>query len=450
MRSHKLTSAVLAAAALMSLGTAGAASARTPRIKGQSGIPGANCRVVLNVAPRLITAGESVLAYGHAVCPQGGEGGQTVTLYQRVAGSPGYAVAGTTTTDAKGFYQLTTAAQTTNSLFYAAVGSSRSINRPMKVAALVTLTGPPETKQLLSGIKTGRRNAVTFTGTVSPVEAGALVVLQRENAIKGNEWHPIERSIVNSTGSFAITHVFVVPGASDIRVLIKANRRNVASPSNVLTYQISQAQNPSLTILSASDPIPYGGSTVISGKLAGEPNTVVTLAGHAAHDPFVTIATTKTDGEGNYTFPAQSPVTSTFYKVSGGGRTSAILYQGVKYVLTAAASPTTVTSGEAVTFSGTVTPARAGHTIYLERQNVSGMGFHVVSVGTVNADGSYSISRVFYAPGTEVLRVKIPGDPENGGSASAPFTITVTPLSTPSKLTPEPQGNSTLPPEGQS
>jgi hypothetical protein len=456
MRSYKLTSAILAAAALLALASAGTASARSPHLKHRNGILGANCRISLNVAPRLVTSGETVLAYGQATCPPN-EAGQTVTLFQRVAGSSGFAVAGTTTTDSRGAYQMTTAPETTNSQFYAAIGANLSRHRSLKVAAQVTLTGPPESKQLLEGLKTGRRNAVSFTGTVSPDDVGALVILQRQNAIRGNEWHRIGHTLVTSavtstgapTGTYTLAHAFVSPGASDIRVLVKSNKRNIASPSNVLSYQISQAQNPSLTILSSTDPIPYGGSTVISGTVAGAPNTTVTLAGHAAHNPFVTITTAKTDAEGNYTFPAQSPLVSTFYKVTGAGRSSAVLYEGVKYLLTAAVSATTVTSGQPLTFTGTVTPARAGHAIYLERQNVAGTGFHVISIGTLAADGSYSITRNLYAPGSDVLRVKVPGDPENGGTASDPFTITVAPLPSTAKLAPEPPGNSTLPPEGQ-
>src|SRR5450631_4001362 len=105
MRSFKLSSAILALAALVALATAGAAPARAPH-KIRTGVPGANCGVSLNVAPRLVTSGETVLAFGQAKCPPAEAAGATVTLYQRVAESPGFAVAGTTTTDAKGFYQM--------------------------------------------------------------------------------------------------------------------------------------------------------------------------------------------------------------------------------------------------------------------------------------------------------------------------------------------------------
>ena len=187
MRSYKLSPAVLAAAALLALATAGAASARRPHLKRNSGTPGAICRISINVAPRLLTTGETALAYGHATCAGGTQGGQTVVLYQRVIGTGGFAVAGETKTDAKGFYQITTAPQTTNSQFYAAIGASQSRHQLEKVAAQVTLVGPPESKQILEGLKTGRANAVTFsakgsvgnrslnaTGAIRTSSAGAI------------------------------------------------------------------------------------------------------------------------------------------------------------------------------------------------------------------------------------------------------------------------------------
>jgi hypothetical protein len=449
MRSTRLISAATAVAGSLALASAGtAAAAHHNRASHDNGVHAGACRLSLNVAPRLVTTGETALAYGQANCAGAAEAGQTVTLYERSVGSSGFSVAGTTTTDTHGFYQLTTPALTTNSLFYTALGSNISRHRAVRVAAQVTLAGPPEGKSLFEGIRTGRRNAVTFTGTVSPNDAGAEVVLQRQNAVRGNGWHLLGRTIVNSSGGFAITHAFAVPGASSIRVLVRSNRRNVASASNVLSYDISQAQNPSLTILSAADPIPYGGSTAISGTAAGLPSTALTLLGRTAHNGFAPLATTTTDAEGKYSFPAQSPTASTFYKVQGAGRSSAVLYEGVKYLLTATPSATSVQSGAPLIFSGTVTPARAGHEIYLERQNLSGTGFHVVAVGTVGAGGTYSITHSFFAPGTDVLRVKIPGDPENGGTASETFSIPITPVP-PASLKPEPPSNSSLPGQGQ-
>jgi hypothetical protein len=443
MRSYKLTSAILATAALLALATAGAAAARTRTIHHghRTAATAGPCRVGLNVAPRLITSGESTLAYGRTNCGSG----QTVTLYQRSAGSSGFSVAGTGSTGLTGAYQIPTAALEQNTAFYALIGASRSLERRVNVAAQVVLAGPPESKTDSAGLFTGRRNAVTFSGTVSPDDAGAIVWLERENAIRGNEWGVIGRTLVTSTGTFAITHAFAAPGASDVRVLVRSNHRNIASPSNVLSYEISQAENPALTIYTALDPIAFGGTTSINGVAASLPNTTVTLLSRTAHSKFAKITTAPTNGEGAYTFTNLAPTASTFYEVQAGGKTSAVLYQGVKYVLTAAPSTETLQSGEPLTFTGIVTPAVVGHVIYIEREDVNGAGYHVVAVGTVGPGGAYSISHTFYAPGTINVRVKIPGDPENGGTASQTWSIPVNPIPSPASLGPESPSNSSQP-----
>jgi hypothetical protein len=449
MRSPKLTSACAAALLTLAVPAAAAAHAHHHGAPRHGAKPG-QCHVTLNVAPRFVTSGETALAYGHGACPApGGESGQTITVFQHSAGTPGFSVAGTATTDAHGLYQVTTPALSRNSVFYATLSGAQSPHRSVKVAAQVTLVGPTEGKELFAAIKTGVRNAVTFTGSVDPNDAGATVVLQRQNDVRGRGWHSIGTTIVNGVGGFAITHVFRFPGASEIRVLVRGNPRNADSASNSLSYDISQAQNPSLTILSSLDPIPYQGTVVISGTAAGAPHAGMTLLARTAGNGYKPVATTTTDGEGKYAFPPQLGLASTFYRVQGAGRSSAVLYEGVKYVLSdTTPSATSVQSGQVFSVSGKVAPASAGHEIWLQRQNNSGTGYHVVGVGQVAADGSYAISHIFYAPGTDVLRVKIPGDPANGGTATPVFGLTVTPVPT-AKLKPEPQGNSNQPPVGQ-
>jgi hypothetical protein len=452
MRSTKLNAAITAAAALLLLAPAGAvARGHHPEINHKQGHPGEGCRVRLNVAPHVLTAGETVLAYGQLTCRLAtAEQGQTVTLYEHAVGAiGGYTAVGTTTTDEHGFYQLSPAPIASNSTFYVTAGAARSGSRLARVAAQVTLSGPTESSQILTALRTGRRNSVTFTGTVNPADDGAIVVLQRQNAITGNDWHRIQVGVVNPGGTFTIKHVFVVPGDANIRVLVRGSRRNIPSASNVLNYEISQAQNPNLTISSSADPISYGQSVTISGVAAGAPNMPVTLFAHTAHQGgFSPVAQTTTDASGNYTFPVQSPVDSTFYRVRGAGRSSAVLYEGVKDVLTAQVSATTLPAGQPLTFSGTVSPDHTGHVIYLERQNASGTSFHVVEVASIGAGSAYSITHTIYTVGTSVYRVKVPGDPQNGGTVSPNFTITTTPPM-PSTLTPEAPGNSTQPSQGQ-
>ncbi len=449
MRSIKLSAASAAAVAVVALTPAAASAAgrhATHRIRPAAG---GICRVTLAVASSPITSGEKVSAYGRLSCAMPAEEeNQTVTLYEGTE-VPGYTVAGTGTTEKGGFYKIETA-PTSNTVFHVVAGTAVSRRKSVRVAAQVALKGPAEGTQLIAGRHTGAGGRVTFSGTVSPEDVGAYLVLQRENATTGNEWHPIQLGRVGAGGSFSITHRFIVPGDANLRVLVRSRGLNIASLSNVLTYEISQAQNPALTINASADPIPYGQSVTISGKADVSASETVTLLAHTAHQGgFAPVAQVPTNASGEYTFPAQSPIYSTYYEVRGGDLSSAVLYEDVGDALTATLpTGTTIQAGQTLKFEGSVSPNHAGHVIYLERENSAGTAFHVVEISTLTSASTYTIEHTVYTTGTSVFRVRIPGDPQNGGAFSQPFTVSVTPAAA-SALPPEAPGNSTLPPEGQ-
>jgi hypothetical protein len=409
---------------------------------------GNRCHVSIQVAPREITAGEPVTIFGRLRCRnQAAAAGQTVQFYYRTLGGGGFTYVQSTTTGTQGFYQFQRAAGSveTSRLWYVRSDGASSGVRKIRVAAQVTLAGPPEGTQ----ITTGTAGKVTFTGTVNPADVGALVLLQRQNATTGNEWHKIDSGRVEPNGAFTIVHTFVVPGDANLRVVVRSAGRNAPSASNVLTYEISQAQNPELTIVSSADPIIYGQSVTISGVLAGGANMPVTLLAHTVHQGgFAPVAQATTNSSGAYTFAAQSPVNNTFYEVQGAGKTSAVLYEGVRCVLTAKVSTTSVPEGQTLTFTGTIAPSRPGHVVYLERQDAVGHGFHIVDVGFETDEATFSIPYQPYAIGTDVFRIYVPGGPENGGAASEPFTVQVTQAPA-RKLTAEaPSNNTTTGEEG--
>ena len=93
--------------------------------------------------------------------------------------------------------------------------------------------------------------------------------------------------------------------------------------------------------------------------------------------------------------------------------------------LTAQASTTTINQGQSVTFTGTLAPDKTGHVIYLERLDAGGDAWHIIASSVVGANSTYSITQSFFQVGTETVRVKLPGGPDNQGAASSPFTITV-------------------------
>ena len=461
MRSPRMAVAVAVAMALLTLSAT--AAARPAR---RAFFP-SRCRINIEVAPRQITAGDPVTIFGKLTCRRHrGEAGAVVKLFHHLPGSFGYGYVQSTTTDAQGFYEFTRADGVVDSNRSWAVSArgARSRAKRIRVAAQVTLSGPATGTQLL----TGRPNKVMFTGTVNPADVGARVILQRQNAATGGEWHRIDRGVVTPGGTFSIEHTFIVPGDANIRALVRSQGRNIPSASNELEYEISQAQNPALTINASADPIAFGGSVTISGTLAGGANRPVQLLAHTRlTQGFTPVALVTPDANGNYVFPAQSPVNSTFYEVQvyevhsvppcaatpqvrapcSGPLTSAVLYEGVKDLLSAQVSATTVQAGSTLSFTGTVAPSHPGHVIYLERQDASDSGFHVVQVSFVDPSSTYSIAHTVYDPGMKVFRVHIPGGPENEGAASAPFTITVTPGPA-AALMPEAPGNTSAPSEG--
>jgi hypothetical protein len=397
------------------------------------------------VAPRQITTGDPVVIFGRLRCPV--HAGQVVRLFHHLPGRSGFTFVQSTTTDANGFYEFARAdgVVTTNRTWYVLSRRARSATQGVRVAAQVTLNGPPETAPL----QTGPAHAVTFSGTVDPADVGARVVLQRQNATTGgDDWRKIDVGRVGAGGAFSIVHTFKVAGDANIRVLVRSQGRNLPSPSNLLAYVIDQAQNANLTIAASQDPIQFGQSVVLSGTLAGGGLRPVTLYGATNGSGQAILAVAVTDAAGNYTFPAQSPAHNTAYQVKGGGRASALLYEGVRDVLTSQTSTTSVQAGQPVTFSGTVSPDHTGHVIYLERRNATDGDFHVVEVATVGSDSSYSITHRFFDAGSRVVRVYIPGGPENQGAAGGPFTITMSPAPA-STLSPDTTANSSQPSSGQ-
>jgi len=402
---------------LLALAPAAAQARKHPSPNGRHGIS-------IAVSDNPVSAGDQLAIFGRLRGPNNGN--RVVVLWHRINPRPFFTPVQKTTTDANGFYAFLRpqGVVNTNRNWYVKSLGARSRTLHERVFSLVTLSGPPDG----SNLQTGPAHKVTFTGTVSPFAVGDRVILQRQNADNGNGWHRIDRTRVRPGGTYTFNHTFRVPGDANIRVLVRATRRNIASVSNVLGYEISQAQNPALTLTSSADPITIGQSTTLSGTLQGGGGQTVNLFAKTKGGQFQQVATTVADSSGNYSF-VQVPLHNTLYQAQGAGKKSAQLFEGVRFLLTASEAPSTVSSGDQVTFSGTVSPDATGHVIYLQRQNPSGNGFHTVQVANVGSGSVYSISRRLFVPGTKVFRVFIPGGPLNQGAASQTFTITVNPAS---------------------
>jgi len=194
--------------------------------------PNGQHNVSIRVSDNPIVAGDPVVIFGRLTGPN--DGARTVTLWHRINPAPRFTPVQTTQTDKNGFYVFfrPDGVVTSNRNWFVRSAGARSRTVHERVSSLVNLTGPADGSDLL----TGPKHRVTFSGTVAPFTAGDRVWLQRDNADgPGDHWGTIDRSRIKADGSFSIPHVFRQPGDANVRVLVKATRRNIASPSNLLT-----------------------------------------------------------------------------------------------------------------------------------------------------------------------------------------------------------------------
>ncbi len=399
--------------------------------------PRHNHGLTINATPNPIQAGEGVLIYGQL---KGTDiSGKTVVLYHHVNGShQGYTVIGEKTTDSFGFYEFTReeGVVNTNRQWFVRLAAepgvhSRTVSE--RVAALVSLAA--------SSSSGDTRHAITFSGHVYPDHGGQRVLLQQQG--NGDDWRTLKVGRLGPDSSYSISYAWRVPGEHNVRVVFPGDGRNVRGVSDSVTVTIQQTQNPSFTTTTTTPAISYGQSAVITGTLDApgtttpQATTAITLCHRNlfAESAICDVAGS-TDGSGNYSFSV-SPTRNAWYFVrvtlKPAERTSD-LFIGVKDIITLSAS-STGTVGQADTFSGTVTPNKAGDVVYLQRKGADG-DFHTVGTTLVQGDGSYTISRGFGTAGTKVFRTRILPDAANLGAVSQPVTLTVSLPSSPAVLPP--------------
>jgi hypothetical protein len=457
-----VAAALVAFAALTPVG-AGAHAIHGPRFR--SGGPH---QITIHAQPDPIVAGDPVVIDGRLVGRN--DENRLVVLYHHAEGSGGgFVPVQSTRTGVGGAYEFSRADGRVDSNRDWYVVAADAVSRVVRerVAGLVTLavTGPNGQSEPDGAVlTTGRGNAYTFAGNDSPGLPGARVLLQRQSANGGpDNWVTIGRGTLDASGNYSIAHNFVIPSSSggdaNVRVFVPADVRNIGSPSESLSYEIEQQQNPALTIVPASYVILEGSSDTITGVDAQGVGKMLTLYAHTAHQPWAVVATSFTVSGGAYSFSID-PISNTYYRVDAGrgpaisasgstgtsgptgttGSTaatgssgsdgpnrpvSAVAFVGVRALLSVQTTPLTINQGQSVTFTGSLTPDETGRNILLERLNASGDEWHIIASAVVGADSQYSITNPFYEVGTETVRVAIAGSPVNQGNATPPMTVTV-------------------------
>jgi hypothetical protein len=401
------------------------------------------CSATIEASAARIVAGETVTVFGKVSCPGGLADAkrQVITVAEATPAGGGanarsFSTLAPTTPEADGSYQLAPVALSANTIFRVRVGR-HGAHTSVRVAPAVTLS-PPAPVALPASIRAharaAQRNKTTFSGTVSPASAGARVALQVAYAADGEEWRTIAFGQVVE-GHYSITHGFRISGEAKVRVVAHAKGGTAPGVSEAVAYTIPAPQNPQLTILASANPLSFGESVTLSGVAAGAVTQPVTLLARTAAGAFAPLTTATTDASGNYSF-TETPEVNTYYEVSYASEKSIALFEGVKYGLALTAPQATTAAAAPFIVSGSVTPARAGTNVYLERESAAGIGFHVIASGVLSADGTFSLAHTFESATKATLRVRVAGDTQNRGSASAPFALAVTPAPA-ATLTPE-------------
>ncbi len=386
--------------------------------------PSGKHTVTISVSENPIVEGQPIVIYGRLAGPN--DGGREVVLYHRTPFASSFTPVQRTTTDAAGYYAFERLPERvlTNREWYARSLGARSATVHEHVYAQLTLNGSVPSG---STVQTGPHNPVTFSGAVTPASVGQPIDLQRQDATGGETWHTIQTGRVGPGGQYSLVHEFRVAGDANVRVLLRRDGVNIASPSNVLSYQIEQAENQALTIDASQNPITAGQSETITGTLASGAGANVTLYARTAGGTLQPVASTTSGSGGAYEFPAQTLQSSTYYQTRSGSTNSTLLFVGVKYVVSASSESTTVAQGQAITLTGTIAPTSADHAVDLQQQAASGQWVTIARTLST-ASSTFTLTRPLFVSGTVSLRAFVPGGPSNQGAASAPIVFTVTPV----------------------
>jgi hypothetical protein len=190
-----------------------------------------------------------------------------------------------------------------------------------------------------------------------------------------------------------------------------------------------QAKQPGqLSLSGAPNPVKFGKSVTISGKLTGpgKANKDVTLS----EDPFpvddlTRVGTATVDDQGNYSF-VRSPTVNTRYQARQGGVESEILTVLVSPRVSLRVGDRTPAAGKRVRFSGRVCPQHDGASLAIQRRRAPKEWRTVAQVIAADAGdecATYSRRRRVRRDG--VYRTFFSGDADHAAASSRARRIDV-------------------------
>jgi hypothetical protein len=187
------------------------------------------------------------------------------------------------------------------------------------------------------------------------------------------------------------------------------------------TAQKPPKQPGHLSLSAGTNPVKFGASVTLSGKLTG-PNKsgkAVTLSEDPfPHDAFAKVGTATVDAQGNYSF-ARSPTVNTRYQARQGGLESEILTVTVRPRVSLRVGDRTPAAGKRVRFSGRICPQHDGTSLAIQRRKAPKQWRTVRSVVAAGAsEGCSTYSRRVRVRRDGVYRTLFSADADHAASRS--------------------------------
>jgi len=378
---------------------------------------------------------------------KGAEALATVTLYD----TDQTTVLATTTADAAGLWQVTTAtlsagAHTITTKQTDRAGNVSALSAGLTITVDTTAPATPAAPMLAPASDTGSLNDDGLTSKTTPVftgtgaEAGASVTLFGTDRVTA-----LGTAIVDGSGAWSITTTALATGTHAITARLTDKAGNISGFSAVKTITIDTA----IATLAAPDLI-VTSDTGVSGTDNLTSLTTPTLGGTAAEagatitlyraNGTVTLGSTTADAAGNWTITAE-PLTAGAHTITArqtdtAGNLSAASAGLLVTIDTtapaalntpdlAAASDTGPSNTDNITSKTTPTITGTGGEIGNLVTLFDTDGVTVLGTGSVDGLGNWSIVASTLAPGDHTLTARQTDKAGNLGAPSAGLTVTV-------------------------
>lgn len=187
-----------------------------------------------------------------------------------------------------------------------------------------------------------------------------------------------------------------------------------------------------LTIAATPNQILAGQSMLIYGQLQGSNNAgqqIVLYHRIAGRPNFTVIQKTRTNAQGDYEFVRPDGVVVTnrsWYVVGPNGTHSNTVSEQVSALVTLNTSVTSTTTGQQVSFTGSVFPYHGHQEVLLQEQNgLTGTGWKTIATTFATGNSSFSLTKAWRVPNDYTLRAVLKSDPFNVKSFSDSLTESV-------------------------